>query len=95
MSDKPFTLDMLLEAKRKIDSLGPLPPEVRFSKYAPALGSSKPKSEAKTDDMRQMVEDLGPQLVPIAWRLSSQFGNFVVVNPVNLKTSNLKEQTND
>lgn len=87
-SDKPFTLDDLLDAKHKLDALGPPPPEVRFSKHAPVFGDAKPSATAHTDDMREMVEmveSLGPQKVPMAFRLRSQFGDMLVVNPVNVK----------
>jgi hypothetical protein len=46
-----------------------------------------PSAEPRTDDMRSMVEDLGPQQVPIAYRIKSPlFGDMVVVvNPVHMK----------
>lgn len=84
-SDKPFTLEDLLDAKRKLDALGPPPPEVRFSKHVPVFGDAKPSATAHTDDMREMVDSLGPQKVPMAFRLRSQFGDMLVVNPVNVK----------
>ncbi len=83
--DKPLTLDMLRDAKQKLDALGPPPPQVRMSRHVPVLGEANPSCEALTDDMRQMVEDIGPQSVPVAWRLTSDFGDMLLVNPANLK----------
>lgn len=77
-----LTLDMLHDAMR---NLPPAPPKVRLSRYVPALGSLRPQADPHTDDMRSMCEDIGPQKVPVGWHLKSQFGDMVVINPVNLK----------
>ena len=82
--DKPLTMDILREVMR---SMPPPPPGVRLSKYVPALGSVKPTSSPLTDDMRQMVEDIGEQLGPIAWKLKTDFGEMIVINPVNVKAA--------
>lgn len=84
-TDKPLTLEMLREVKRKIDAMGPPPVPVKTSRHVPALGSVKTKSQPISDDMRQMVEDIGPQKVPVAYVMETPFGNMAVTNPANLK----------
>lgn len=81
-SDEPLTIEKLHEAMQK---LGPPPPHAHLSKYAPALGDARPTSVPQTGDMQQMMDDIGPQRVPVAYRLSSQFGDMVVINPVNVR----------
>ena len=85
VDDEPLTIEKLQEAMRK---LGPPPPEIRLSKHVPVTGTARPSSQPITDDMRAMVDDIGPQRVPIAWRLNSQFGEVVLINPANLKERN-------
>lgn len=76
-----LTLDLLREAKRKLDEIGPAPLPIRVSEHATALPSGKPR----TDDMRQMVERLGRQRVPAAFRVNSLFGGCIVVHPDLMK----------
>lgn len=82
-TDEPLTVEKLREAARLI---GPPPVQVRTSRYVPVLGDAKLKREPITDDMRTMVDDIGPQKVPIGFFFDNPFtGNrCVVVNPVNL-----------
>jgi len=84
-ADKPLTLDILKEAKRKLDALGPPPPQVKLSKHVPALGDAKPSSQPLSDDMRAMCDHIGPQKIPVAWRLKSEFGDMVLISPLNVK----------
>lgn len=74
-----LTLEMLREAKRKMEALGPPPPELHFSKYVPALGD--PVARPVTDDMRAMVDDLkargATEQVPVCF----QFGGKLFVHP--------------
>lgn len=77
-----LTLDMLRDAMRK---LPPAPPQVKLSKHVPALGTLRPKAAPRTDDMRTMCDDIGPQKVPVGWCLKTQFGDMLVINPVNVK----------
>lgn len=77
-----FTMDMLRKAAK---DLRPPPPQLRLSKHVPALGELRPKASPHTDDMRHMCEDIGPQKVPVGWQVKFQFGDLVVINPVNLK----------
>jgi hypothetical protein len=80
--DKPLTLEVLREAMR---SLGPPPPQVKLSGHAPALGRLKPTATPMSDDMRQMVDDIGEQLSPVAWILKADTGDVIFINPVNVK----------
>lgn len=81
-SDRPLTVDDL---RKMMKDLPPPPPEVRVSKYVPAMGPAKPSAMPITDDMRQMVDDLGQQVGPIAWKLSTGSGDVFFINPVNMK----------
>lgn len=77
--------DLLAELRRIREELGPPPPEVRLSRHAPVFVEAKPTSEPFTDDMRTMCDDIGPQKVAGGYRIKSQFGDFIVLNPVHLK----------
>lgn len=84
-ADEPLTIEKLREAKRKLDALGQPPPKVRLSKHAPVWVTAKPAAEPSTDDMRTMCEDIGPQNVPGCFRISTQFEDMVLINPVHFK----------
>lgn len=84
--DKPLTLESLLEKLAEVKAkLGPPPPRLMPSRHAPALGAVPPKSAPRTDDMRQMIDDIGPQKVPIAYEMRTEFGPLIVFNPIHLK----------
>lgn len=66
MTYEPLSIEKLLADVRRLRAeLGPPPPEVRISRYATALPSAKPY----TYDMKEMVERLGQQRVPAAFRI--------------------------
>jgi hypothetical protein len=82
VSEKPLTMEILREVMR---SMPPLPPDIRLSEHVPALGLLRPSASPLTDDMRQMVEDMGEQLGLTAWNLKTDLGDVIFINPVNLK----------
>jgi len=80
-----LTVEKMREVKRKLDALGPPPPEIRLSKYAPVFVQASPSTQPSTDDMRAMCEDLGPQKVSGGLRITSKFGDIVVMNPAHFE----------
>lgn len=79
------TVDEMLasirEAKRKMDALGPPPPEIRLTRAATAM----PSAEPHTDDMREYVERVGRVRVPAAFRLTLDGREYIVVHPDAMK----------
>ncbi|MEO0859201.1 MAG: hypothetical protein AAFY65_01210 [Pseudomonadota bacterium] len=73
--------DLLADMKRIQAELGPPPPRVRLSKHVPALVAAQPRAKARTDDMRTMVDDLGPQRIPGGY----QIGDTIFINPIHFK----------
>lgn len=79
--EEPFTIEKLKQVMRDI---GRPPPEVRLSKHVPAMGAMRGKASPVTDDMRQMVEDMGEQRGPVAWTFKYEDREMVFINPINL-----------
>ena len=80
--EKRLTMEALREC---LSSIPPMPPlDVRLSEHVPALGTLRASADPLTDDMRQMVEDIGEQLGPIAYKIKTDFGDLIFINPINL-----------
>jgi len=74
-------LSIIREAKRKMDALGPPPPEIRLTRAATAM----PSAEPHTDDMREYVDRVGRVRVPAAFHLTLDGREYIVVHPDAMK----------
>ena len=83
---EPLTLEKLREAMK---SLPQQPIPLRTSKHVPALGTVPRKLFPKTDDMRKMCEDIGPQSVNVAYVLDTPFGKTAFANPIHFKSQSV------
>ena len=77
----PTSEDMIALIRKAIREIGPPPPVMRYSKYATALPAGNPQ----TDDMKAMVDRLGQQRVPAAFRINDGVVDMVVVYPDLMK----------
>lgn len=83
MPDETLTIEKLRDAMKLLRDAPDPPIPLRTSKHVHALGSVKPKATPRTDDMRTMCEDIGPQKVPVAYVIETPFGRLAVTNPLN------------
>lgn len=76
-----LTLDKLRAVQRALKPAV----RVRASPLLPVFRKCKPVATPSTDDMRQMLEDIGPQKEPFAVVFDTPDGPTLVTNPANLK----------
>lgn len=79
--DQVFSLEKLMAAIRDIP---PPPPSIRYSEYATALPSAKPK----TLDMQMLVEMVGQRRVPAAFKMKDYLGREMIVAHPDLLPQN-------
>lgn len=77
-SEGKSATDVLAEIRAAMKALPPAPPKLHFSRHATAMPTAQPF----TDDMRQLVDQLGRQRIPAAFKFIDKQGiENIIVHP--------------
>ena len=82
----PTAEDIIATMRKALRDIGPPPPKTQYSRAATRLPSGMPQ----TDDMKEMVDRLGKQRIPAAYRINTGSLDVVVIHPDMMKKAKME-----